>query len=369
MSPLALGNLQQVKGERTLHKVVTDPALLQDMYQLDNSFEMRREQNYSVMQSVSRGQKVANYSTGYGYSGQVDPRKNVQLCTRLQDLQLGRKPLRIRVEDFSLYRPEVERKSLQLTPSNSVGLDGLLSVHLYCGHGLKSSKTVLRDLYCVFEVNGIRKARTMIRTGAMNFDWDEAFDIDLEEAFELACLVYSWDPSTRHRLCFSGIISLPNIMSKCKCPTCKIALKMEPKGLLYLELSYKEPATSLHRMPSMRKNALFGADLETVIKREKSKIKVPILIQKCVEEIESRGLEVIGLYRLCGSARKKAQLREEMERNVLNVDLSTEQDINVITGKLYSLILSEFIRMYLFSLPLIFNWMLELALQVTTLVQ
>jgi hypothetical protein len=43
---------------------------------------------------------------------------------------------------------------------------------------------------------------------------------------------------------------------------------MEPKGLLYVTLLYHEPSVSLQRLPSMRKNGVFGKDLETVTKQE-----------------------------------------------------------------------------------------------------
>ena len=247
---------------------------------------------------------------------------------RTRGLQLTRKPLVIKAEEFRLYKPEVENKKI----STDKGLDGLLVVHICSGHGLKSSKTILRDLYCVVEVDAINKARTMIRTGAINFDWDELFDIDLENACEISFLIYSWDPNSRHRLCFSGSLMLLAYLHKGKAH--KVALKLEPKGILYLEFLYKEPAVTLHRTPSIRKNALFGVDLETVIKREKSGYGVPILVRHCIDEVESRGLETVGIYRLCGSAKRKALLKEEFERNPRAVDLSADRvsDINVVTG-------------------------------------
>lgn len=64
--------------------------------------------------------------------------------------------------------------------------------------------------------------------------------------------------------------------------------------------------------------------------------QIPVIIKRCVEEIERRGLDIIGLYRLCGSATKKRILREAFERNSRSVDLTPDNvpDINVITGVL-----------------------------------
>lgn len=251
-------------------------------------------------------------------------------AARLRELQLGRKPLQIKMDEFKPYQPEVENRKLQSYDTKL--LDGLLVVHIYCGHGLKSSKTMLRDLYCVLEADGVNKARTMIRTGAINFDWDEAFEVDLENAREVSFLVYSWDPSTRHRLCFSGSLLLNSFIGQGN-PN-KIALKLEPKGVLYLECQYKEPSVSLQRTPSIRKNALFGVDLEVIIKREKSGSNVPILVRRCIDEVERRGLDHVGIYRLCGSAKRKAVLKDELERNPRAVDISQDgvSDINVVSG-------------------------------------
>lgn len=59
-----------------------------------------------------------------------------------------------------------------------------------------------RDLYCVLECDRIHKARTVVRSGDLVFDWDETFELDLFNSRELDFLVYSWDPQYRHKLCY-----------------------------------------------------------------------------------------------------------------------------------------------------------------------
>ncbi|RUS91345.1 hypothetical protein EGW08_000862, partial [Elysia chlorotica] len=253
------------------------------------------------------------------------------ISSRLRDMHLTRKPLHIPYSEFEPYKVDM-RKRVEMTRSG--GLDGLLSVHIMSGQGLKSSKTSLRDLYCVVAVDSLNKARTMIRTGAINFDWDEAFDVDLEDSKEVSFLIYHWDPHFKHRLCFHGSILLPGyVISSHKR---HVAIKLEPKGILFVTLLYKEPAISLQRLPSVRKNALFGVELETVILREASGLNVPRLVHKCVLEVERRGLETVGIYRLCGSARRKAMLRDAFQLDSAGVDLSAENvsDIHVVTGVL-----------------------------------
>ncbi|XP_055375732.1 rho GTPase-activating protein 100F isoform X3 [Condylostylus longicornis] len=234
------------------------------------------------------------------------------------------------------------------------GISGMLWIHLLAGRGLRSQPEVppgnplqpqqplTRDLYCVLECDRVHKARTVVRSGDLQFDWDESFELDLVCNKQLDVLVYSWDPQHRHKLCYRGAISLASILRQS--PLHQLALKVEPRGTIYIRLRHTDPITLYKRrgLPSLRAGypQLFGADLETVVNRESKgapgSAPVPIVLRRCVEEVERRGLDIIGLYRLCGSATKKRLLREAFERNSRAVELSPEHvpDINVITGVL-----------------------------------
>lgn len=211
----------------------------------------------------------------------------------------------------------------------------MLWVHLLSGRGLKPAGRMqhLRDLYCVLECDHVHKARTVIRTGDLVFDWDETFELDLINNRELDFLIYSWDPQFRHKLCYKGSVSIAALLRESN--VYQLALKVEPHGSLYVKLRYTEPKRCFERTPSPRKTALFGVDLETVVSRENSGLSVPLIVKRCVDEVERRGLDIIGLYRLCGSATKKRLLREAFEKSPRTVDLSPDNvpDINVITGQ------------------------------------
>jgi hypothetical protein len=192
-----------------------------------------------------------------------------------------------------------------------------------------------RDLYCVLECDRVHKARTVVCTGDQNFDWDETFELDLVSNKELDFLIYSWDPQLRHRLCYKGSVNLVQILSDSNPSSAfhHLAIKVEPRGTLYVKLKHTPPQEAFRR--ELRKVGLFGADVGSVVMREDSGLNVPLIVQRCIEEIERRGLDIIGLYRLCGSATKKQTLREAFERSPRTVDLSAENvpDINVIAGK------------------------------------
>jgi Rho GTPase-activating protein SYDE len=227
------------------------------------------------------------------------------------------------------------------------GTSGMLWLNLLAGRGLRitpegiQANTQVRDLYCVLECDRIHKARTVVRSGDLQFDWDESFELDLVNNKQLDVLVYSWDPLHRHKLCYRGAIAIPSLIRQA--PIHQLALKVEPRGTIYLRIRYTDPTQLYKRrgIPQIRGGAaagLFGVDLETVVTREAKGApgSAPIVLRRCVEEVERRGLDIIGLYRLCGSATKKRLLREAFERNSRAVELSPEHvpDINVITGVL-----------------------------------
>ena len=80
---------------------------------------------------------------------------------------------------------------------------------------------------------------------------------------------------------------------------------------------------------------MFACQLDDVLAREASGFMVPLIVKRCTEEVEQRGLDIIGIYRLCGADAKKNILRQAFEESPDIVDLSSENvpDINVITGK------------------------------------
>ncbi|XP_033327423.2 rho GTPase activating protein at 100F isoform X6 [Megalopta genalis] len=306
--------------------------------------------------------------------------------TRTQDQRL----LDINPAEFLKYK--IEKPPTVGTPSSTSsllsslgeasggdlagGVSGLLWVHLLAGRGLRSTTSSsaattpstpsgqpnlascgLRDLYCVLECDRVHKARTVVRTGDLMFDWDETFELDLVGNRQLDLLVYSWDPQYRHKLCYKGSVHLATLLKES--PVHQLAVKVEPRGTIYLKLRYTDAQQTFRRrgLPvislATRVAPLFGVDLDTVVSRETKTggvpggvstalamgvPNVPIIVWRCVEEVERRGLDIIGqcLYRLCGSATKKRILREAFERNARSVNLSPDNvpDINVITGVL-----------------------------------
>ncbi|GCB64084.1 hypothetical protein scyTo_0009767 [Scyliorhinus torazame] len=222
-------------------------------------------------------------------------------------------------------------------PKCSQYISGLMSVHFYGAEDLKPPRIDSRDVFCAIQVDSVNKARTALLTCRTTFlDMDHTFNIELENAQHLKLVVFSWEPTPRrNRVCCHGTVVLPTLFRVSKMH--QLAVKLEPRGLIYVKLTLMEQwENSLDSPDGEREPVMFGVEARKIVEKENMGLRVPLLMQKCIVEIEKRGCQVVGLYRLCGSAAVKKELREAFERDSKAVGLSENlyPDINVITGVL-----------------------------------
>ncbi|NXY49744.1 SYDE2 protein, partial [Ceuthmochares aereus] len=222
-------------------------------------------------------------------------------------------------------------------PKCSQYISGLMSIHFYGAEDLKPPRIDSKDVFCAIQVDSVNKARTALLTCRTTFlDMDHTFNIEIENAQHLKLVVFSWEPTPRkNRVCCHGTVALPTLFRVTK--THQLAVKLEPRGLIYVKLSLMEQwENSLDGLNADREPVMFGVEARKVVEKENAGLMVPLLMQKCILEIEKRGCQVVGLYRLCGSAAVKKELREAFERDSKAVMLCESQypDINVITGVL-----------------------------------
>lgn len=70
-------------------------------------------------------------------------------------------------------------------------------------------------------------------------------------------------------------------------------MRLEPRGLLYVKLTLLEHFVSpFPRLSDLPPPSVFGVELKHLVEKETCALKVPLIIQKCVCEIERRGLRV-----------------------------------------------------------------------------
>lgn len=97
-------------------------------------------------------------------------------------------------------------------------------------------------------------------------------------------------------------------------------------------------------MPDLKKiRGVFGIDLTTLLFAHKQEI--PFVVEKCVKEIEGRGLKQEGIYRVSGFADEIEQVKETLDKDMIAADLSEKSvsNINVV---------ASILKMYLRLLPI-----------------
>lgn len=240
----------------------------------------------------------------------------------------NRRPLQIRKEAFRKFQHSHPKTQL----GEDCGIDGLLSVHVFCAHELASPLLDSRAVrFCILDIDGATRVKTSAFCSNQNFDWDEEFDVYLQNAKVISFTVLRADGQVRQNdPHFAISAEVKRMFAKEKHQ--RLCFNLKPFGELYVELVYTLPQKVFTRIPSVHAKAVFGADLGSVVKSS----GVPVLVFRCVQEVELRGLDQAGIYCVSGSRRSIHMVRENLERNVNMADLSegAVKDINVITGKL-----------------------------------
>ncbi|XP_696571.7 rho GTPase-activating protein SYDE1 [Danio rerio] len=263
-------------------------------------------------------------------------------------------------ESFRLY-------SLADQPRCAQRLSGLLTVHLLGVEELLRANKASKEVFCAIQVDGVTRARTSLLTcrGAC-LPLNHTFNLELERARLLKLVILT--PATanassapaRNRVCCVGAVAIPALFKASRSQ--HLCVRLEPRGLLYVKLTLLEQFVSPFPRPGdLPPPAVFGVELRPLVEKESTALRVPLIIQKCVSEIQRRGLRVVGLYRLCGSAAVKKELRDAFERDSAAVTLNEElyPDVNVITG-----ILKDYLREL--PSPLITRTLYEVVLEAMT---
>ncbi|RMX45842.1 hypothetical protein pdam_00022703 [Pocillopora damicornis] len=218
-------------------------------------------------------------------------------------------------------------------------LNGLLYVHIHSGRGFHKN-----DLSCVIEVDHygqfVRKARTKTCKASTDPVWDQDFDVEVEGTRELKLHVYSKSRLNFDEHCAQGKIELvKENLRDLKKQT--ITITLDKQGAVTLSLQYSKTPHGIQRKKSYSEKGVFGVDIATVSKREESDI--PLVVIGCVQEIEKRGIEEVGIYRLSGATSDVRRLKDAFDNNSQSALVQVaEADIHAVAGLL---------KMYLRDLP------------------
>uniref|UniRef100_A0A663M9R0 BCR activator of RhoGEF and GTPase n=1 Tax=Athene cunicularia TaxID=194338 RepID=A0A663M9R0_ATHCN len=223
----------------------------------------------------------------------------------------------------------------------SPGLYGFLNVIVHSATGFKQSS----NLYCTLEVDSfgyfVNKAKTRVYRDTTEPNWNEEFEIELEGSQTLRILCYEKcynktkltkeDGESTDRIMGKGQVQLdPQALQDKDWQRTVISMNgVEVK----LSVKFTSREFSLKRMPSRKQTGVFGVKIAIVTKRERS--KVPYIVRQCVEEIERRGMEEVGIYRVSGVATDIQALKAAFDVNNKDVSvMMSEMDVNAIAGTL-----------------------------------
>uniref|UniRef100_A0A8C0J730 Active breakpoint cluster region-related protein n=1 Tax=Chelonoidis abingdonii TaxID=106734 RepID=A0A8C0J730_CHEAB len=223
----------------------------------------------------------------------------------------------------------------------SPGLYGFLHVIVHSAKGFKQSA----NLYCTLEVDSfgyfVSKAKTRVFRDTTEPQWNEEFEIELEGSQSLRILCYEkcYDKTKLNKdnneivdkIMGKGQVQLdPQAM-----PTKNWHMDVIEMNGIKVEFSMKFTSRdmSLKRTPSKKQTGVFGVKISVVTKRERS--KVPYIVRQCIEEVEKRGIEEVGIYRISGVATDIQALKAAFDANNKDIlVMLSDMDINAIAGTL-----------------------------------
>ncbi|XP_036845947.1 active breakpoint cluster region-related protein isoform X3 [Oncorhynchus mykiss] len=177
------------------------------------------------------------------------------------------------------------------------GLYGFLHVIVHSAKGFKESA----NLYCTLEVDSygyfVSKAKTRVFRDTTEPQWNEL------------------DPQTvQSKNWHVDVIEMNGIKVE-------FSMKFTSRDL------------SLKRTPSKKQSGVFGVKISIVTKRERS--KVPYIVRQCIEEVEKRGIDEVGIYRISGVATDIQALKAAFDTNSKDIlVMLSDMDINAIAGTL-----------------------------------
>ncbi|XP_034033683.1 active breakpoint cluster region-related protein isoform X1 [Thalassophryne amazonica] len=233
--------------------------------------------------------------------------------------------------------PVTSNKDDEETP----GLYGFLHVIVHSAKGFKEST----NLYCTLEVDSygyfVSKAKTRVFRDTTEPQWNEEFEIELEGSQYLRILCYEkcYDKSMLNKddneivdkIMGKGQVQLDPQTVQSKNWHMDV---IEMNGIkVEFSMKFTSRDLSLKRTPSKKQSGVFGVKINVVTKRERS--KVPYIVRQCIEEVEKRGIDEVGIYRISGVATDIQALKLAFDTNTKDIlVMLSDMDINAIAGTL-----------------------------------
>ncbi|XP_033748083.1 LOW QUALITY PROTEIN: active breakpoint cluster region-related protein-like [Pecten maximus] len=227
--------------------------------------------------------------------------------------------------------PQVNKIGNVLMRKDDEMLNGNLNVTIHTLAGVDEPC----EVFCQLELDSyghfFMKARTTISTLTHVSDrsWDEDFELELDGSQTLRILCYKKD-GTMDELIGRSALELSNSWLSSTFKEQKISMSD-----LALTISVRHTPTSktLKRQPSKIQGGVFGVRLKNILSRESKTI--PTIVTTCMKEIEARGLDEVGIYRVSGVTSEIQRLKKTFDKNMrAGINAISSCDIHAVSGVL-----------------------------------
>ncbi|XP_053375064.1 breakpoint cluster region protein-like isoform X2 [Mercenaria mercenaria] len=213
-------------------------------------------------------------------------------------------------------------------------LNGSLNVTIHKMQGLEKHC----DVYCCMEMDSYghfyKKAQTRVSQFTTDASWNQDFELDLDGSQTLRILCYRKQPGNEDDVII-GKCALELSLSWLNSKFNEKTISMNEISIT-ISIRHTPASKTLKRTQSKLRTGIFGVRIENVLRRESK--TVPSIVTTCVQQVESRGMDEVGIYRVSGVTSDVQHFKKLFDKNAIAANVQAEEaDIHAITGvlKLY----------------------------------
>nr|KAG5690938.1 hypothetical protein BaRGS_034324 [Batillaria attramentaria] len=236
--------------------------------------------------------------------------------------------------------PQVNKIGSVLMQKDEETIYGTLNVTIHKMNGLDAPC----DTYCCLEMDSyghfFMKARTHICENSADPSWNEDFELELEGSQTLRVLCYRKGTDNKGDVLLGrGALEMNKEWLRSSFQERTVALN---EYSLVLSVRYTAADKTMRRLPSSKQStAVFGVKINICARREGK--TVPTIVTACVQEVERRGMDETGIYRVSGVTSDVQRIKKLFDKNVkVGAANLSDIDIHTVTGV---------IKLYLRELP------------------
>ncbi|XP_052798949.1 uncharacterized protein LOC128230579 isoform X2 [Mya arenaria] len=213
-------------------------------------------------------------------------------------------------------------------------LTGNLNVTIHKMQGIDRSC----DVYCCLEMDSYghfyKKAQTRACRYETDVSWNQDFELDLDGSQTLRILCFEKRPDAESDVII-GKCALELSMSWLNSKFNEKTISMNDVSIT-ISIRHTPASKTLKRTHSKLRTGIFGVKIENVARRENK--TVPSIVTVCVQQVERRGLDEVGIYRVSGVTSDIQHCKKLFDKNPIAASAFAEDaDIHTVTGvlKLY----------------------------------